>query len=225
MWNALRAELAYIRPYLLGGLAMAVGIVIMVSVVFVAVGEEGPPSHAAGGIRGMFLIMAPMIVGFIAQGFRSEERRARLLLAGPLTPRQIAGAMVLLPLVLFAVGFLAAGLVMGTGFLVTGRLELEALQMTGFVGGLVFMMTQMGLLAQEAAAARRQRRLGAAATGWAAFVAAALLLAALFVAALFWAAPQGFLTWTHLHLGNLIVAVAAMVASAELYAGRTDFTR
>ena len=65
MWQALRAELAYSRSYLLGGLGLAAGVAVMVSVVFYAVGEEGPPPHAAAGIRGMFLIMAPMIVGFI----------------------------------------------------------------------------------------------------------------------------------------------------------------
>ena len=52
------------------------------------------------------------------------------------------------------------------------------------------------------------------------FVVAALLLAALHLAQ-----AQGFLTWIHVILGHLIVAVAAMVASVALYAGRTDFTR
>jgi len=84
VWHALRAELAYSRPFLLGGLGIAAGVVVILSVVFLAVGDDGPPSHSAAGIRGMFLIMAPMIVGFIAQTFRSEERRARLLLSGPL---------------------------------------------------------------------------------------------------------------------------------------------
>ena len=225
MWLALRAELAYLRSYLLGGMGLAAGVVVLVSVVFFAVGEEGPPSHAAAGIRGMFLIMAPPVVAFIAQAFRPEARRARLLLAGPLTPRQIAGAMVLLPAILFAVGVVAAGLVTGAGFLVTGKLEPEALHVVGYVGGLIIMMNQVGLLVQEAAAARRQRRRLAAAAAWTGFGAALLLFAALFLAALFLAAPQGFLTWIHLHLGNLILAVAAMLASVKLYAGRTDFTR
>jgi len=222
MWHALRAELAYQREYLLGGLGMAVGVVIIVSVVFFAVGEDGPPSHAAAGIRGMFLIMAPLIVGFIAQSFRSEERRARLLLAGPLTPRQIAGASVLLTVVLFGIGVLAAGLMIGAGFLVTGRLELESLQMVGYVGGLIFAMMQMGLLVQEAVAARSQQRLRASAAGWAGFVLAVLLMAVLSLVAVFF---QGPLSWFSLHLGNLIAAVTAMAASVALYAGRTDFTR
>ena len=220
MWHALRAELAYSRPWLLGGLGLAAGVVIIVSVVFLAVGDDGPPSHAAAGIRGMFLIMAPMVVGFIAQAYRSEERRARLLLAGPLTPRQIAGAAVLLPVILFGIGVLGAGLVIGAGSLVTGKLELETLNIVGFVGGQMFAYVQMGLLAQEATAARGQRRLRAAAAGWAGFVLAVLLLAALYLAL-----AQEFLSWIHLILGHLIVAVAAMVASVALYAGRNDFTR
>ena len=36
---------------------------------------------------------------------------------------------------------------------------------------------------------------------------------------------QGPSTWISLHLGNLIVAIAAMAAAVVLYAGRTDFTR
>ena len=78
----------------------------------------------------------------------------------------------------------------------------------------------MGLLAQEATAARGQGRLRAAVAGWAGFAAAVLLLAALYLAL-----AQEFLTWTHLILGHLVVAVAAMAATVELYARRTDFTQ
>jgi len=222
MWLALRTELAYFRPWLLGGLGLGAGVTMIVTVVFLAAGKDGPPSHAAAGIRGMFLMMAPMIVGFIVQTYRSEERRARLLLAGPLTPRQLAGVTVLLPAVLFGIGVLAAALVMGAGYLVTGKLELESLHIVGYVGGLMLMGLMIGLLAQEATAAHRQRRLRAAAAGWAGFVVAVLFLAALSVAAFL---LQGPLTWISLHLGNLIVAVTAMAASVALYAGRTDFTR
>jgi hypothetical protein len=211
MLHALRAELAYFRPWLLGGMGLAAGVVIIVSVVFFAVGDDGPPSHAAAGIRGMFLIMAPMIVGFIIQTLRSEERRTRLLLAGPLTPRQLAGVMVLLPVILFAIGVLAAALVISADALVTGKLAPESLHIVGYVGGMLFMGTMIGLLVQEATAAHRQRRLLAAAAGWASFVVAMLFLAAL-------TAPS-------LHLGNLIVALATMVATVAMYTGRTDFTR
>ena len=222
MWHALRAELAYSRPWLIGGMGLAVGVVIIVSLVFYAVGDDGPPSHVAAGLRGMFLIMAPMIVGFIAQSYRSDERRARLLLAGPLTPRQIAAASVILPVILFAMGVVAAALVIGVDTLITGKLAFEALHIVGYVGGMMFMGMMIGLLAQEATAAHRQRRPRAAAAAWACFVVAMLFLAALIVAVVF---LQGPMSWPSLHLGNLIVAVVAMLATVALYGGRTDFTR
>jgi len=220
MWYALRAELIYSRPWLLGGLGVAALVTIILSVVFFAVGDDGPPRHIATGLRGMFPIMAPMIVGFIIQAYRSEERRARLLLAGHLTSWHAAGAMVLLPVVLFGVGVVAAGLVMGAGVLVVGELERESLNLVGFVGGQMLAYAQMGLLVQEAAAARSQRRLLQTIVGWTAFVLAVLFLAALYVVL-----ALEFLTWIHLFLGHLVVAVTAMVVSAGLYAGRNDFTR
>ena len=222
MWHALRAELAYCRPSLLFGLGLAAGVVLLVSGVFYAVGEHGPPPDIAAGIRAMFMVMAPIIVGFVAQAFRAEERRSRLLLAGSLTPRQIAGAMVLLPVVLFAIGVLAAALVLGADALLTGRPALESLHLAGYVGGMMFMGTMIALLVQEATAAHRQRRRRSAAAGWASLGVAALFLAALTTAAVL---LQGPMTWPSLHLGNLVVALTAMVASAALYAGRTDFTR
>jgi hypothetical protein len=220
MWHALRAELTYYAPWLLGALGMGVGVVIIISVVFFIVGDNGPPHHVAAGIRGMFLIMAPMILAFIVQGLRSEEHRARLLMAGPLTPAQIAGAMVLLPVVLFGIGVLAAGLVFGAAALVSGKLELESLHIAGFVGGQMFAYAQMGLLAQEAAAAYGQRRLRAAAAGWASFVVVVLLLPVLYLVL-----GLQLLTWTHVFLGHLVVVPVAMAASVALYTGRTDFTR
>ncbi len=221
MWHTLRTELAYSRSWLLGGLGLAVGVVVIVSVVFFAVGDEGPPSHAAAGIRGMFLIMAPLIVGFIIQTERTEERRARLLMAGPLTPRQFAGAAVLLPVVLFGIGLVAAALMLGVDSLVTGKLEIESLHIVGYVGGLILMMQSMGLVVQEAVAAHRQRRLRAAVAGWAGFAVAVLFLTGLSATAVFLQGPR---TWLSLHLGNLIVAVMAMATAVTLYVHRTDFT-
>ena len=215
MWHALRAELAYSRPFLLGGFGIAAGVVIILSVLFFAVGDDGPPSFVAAGLRGFFPIIAGMVVGFIAQGYRSEERRARLLLAGPLTPRQLAGVTVLLPAILFGIGALAAGLVIGVESLVTGTLCVETQRMVSGVAGMLFAMGQMGPLAQESMAARRQLRLRAAIVGWAVFVVAILLLTT----------AQWFLNTIHAHLGQPLVAVMAMVASATLYVGRTDFTR
>ncbi|MCP4903321.1 MAG: hypothetical protein GY906_40685 [bacterium] len=220
MWHALRAELAYSRPFLLGGLGIATGVATLLTVVFVAVGDDGPPDHVTSGLRGVFLIMAPMIVGFITQSYRFEERRARLLLSGPLKPRQIVGATVLLPVVLFAIGIVASGLVIGVGALVTGRFEYESLNIVGFVGGQLFAYTQIGILAQEATAARAQRRLRASFAGWAVLVVVIVLLAMLYVVL-----AMELLTWTHLILGHLVVSVMAMMASVSLYEGRTDFTR
>ena len=222
MWVALRAELAYSRPWLLGAFGIAVGVVVIVSVVFFAVGDDGPPSHAAAGIRLMFLVMAPLIAGFIIQTYRTEERRVRLLLAGPLTPGQLAGAMVLLPAVLLAMGILAAAGMLFVESLFSGRFELESLQMAGYVGGMIFMMLLMGLLAQEATAAHRQHRRRAAIAGWAGFVGAVLALTVLSLAALY---LQGPMTWPSLHLGNFVVALLAAGATCALYTGRTDFTR
>lgn len=220
MLRALRAELAYFWPWLLGGLGIATGVVIIISVVFSVVGDEGPTGSEAAGIRAMFMVLAPMVVGFIVQGVRSEERRARLLLAGPLTARDFAGAMVLLPVVLFAIGVLAAGLVIGIESLITGRFDQESLNTVGFVGGQLFVYTQMGLLAQEAAAARSQQRLTAAVAGWAGFVVAVALVAAMYLAL-----ARQLATWDQLLLGHAIVAVLIMVVTVTLYTGRTDFTR
>ena len=215
MWHALRTELAYFRPWLLGGLGIAAGVTILMSVVFQLVGDDGPPNVVAAGLLGFFPMVAGMVVGFIAQSYRSEERRARLLLSGPFTPRQLAGVMVLVPAILFGIGVLAAGLVIGAEALVTGNLELETLSWVSGVGGMLFAMGQMGSLAQESTAARRQRRLRAAVAGWAAFVLAILLLT---VCQLNLGTMQG-------NLGELIVGVMVMVTSGALYAGRTDFTR
>ena len=89
-----------------------------------------------------------------------------------------------------------------------------------FVGGQLFAYVQMGLLAQEATAARSQRRLRAAAAGWAGFVLAVLLLAGMY-----FTLAKELMTWIHLVIGHLAVAVLAAVASVNLYSGRTDFTR
>ncbi|MDH3744900.1 MAG: hypothetical protein OES47_07355, partial [Acidobacteriota bacterium] len=148
--------------------------------------------------------------------------RVRLLLAGPLTPTQLAGAAVLLPVVLFGIGILSAAAMIAVEAQVKGELALESLNIVGYVGGMIFMGLMIGLLIQEAAAAYREQRRRAAVTGWACFGVAVLVFAALTVAVVW---VQGPRSWPSLHLGNLIVAVTAMVVSVALYAGRTDFTR
>lgn len=220
MLRALRVELAYCRPWLLGGLGIAAGVVVLISVVFSTVGKDGPPAAAGSGMRGMFLIMTPIIVGYIAQATLAAERRARLLLAGSVTPRQLAAMAVLLPTALFGIGVLAAGLVVGAEALRAGRLEPEAVHLPAYVGAMMFAIGAVILAAQEAGAARRQRRLRAAALGSAAFVITVLMLAALFVVSLW-----GFPGWIALVAAHLVVAAVAMAAAAALYAGRTDFTR
>lgn len=222
MWHALRAELAYFRPWLLGGLGLAAGISTVVTVVFSFVGEEGPPGFVAASIRAMYPMMAPLIVGFVIQSYRSQERRARLLLAGPLTPGELAGVAVLLPVVLLAIAVLAAGLVILGGALVTGELAAETLHIVGYVGGLNFMLLMMGLLGQEAMAARRQRRRRDSLAGWTVFATAALALTAVTLIA---SLRQGPWTWPSFHVANLVVAVVTMAASVVLYVRRTDFTR
>jgi hypothetical protein len=197
MWHALRAELVYSRPYLLGGWGIAVGVMAIISVVFFAVGDDG-----------------------IAQALRSEERRARLLLVGSLTPRQLAGAMVLLPAIMFGLGIVAAGLVMGAGALATGSFEPKSLNIATSVGGYLLVYAQIALLLQEANAARRQARQRAAVAGW-----AGVVIAALFLAVLYLAQARGLLTSAHLMVGHLLVVVAAMAATVQLYSGRRDFTR
>lgn len=220
MWHALRAEIAYFRPWLLGGYGIASGVIVIISIVFFTVGDDGPPAHVADGLRGMFLIIATMVVGFIVQAYRSEERRSRLLLAGPLTPRQLAAVTLLLPVVLFAIGIIAAALIIGLGAVISGRFEAETLNLVCFVGGQFFTYSQLGLLAAEATAAHGQRRLRAREVGWTSFVVGALFLAVMYLGL-----ARESLTWYHLILGHLGVAMVAMVASFVLYTGRTDFTR
>ena len=102
--RALKTELEYFIPWLLGGLGIALFVVVLLSVLIRMFEEgEGPPSF----VIAIFPIIAGMVVAFIAQGYRVEERRARLLLAGPLTPRQLAAVTVLLPVCFTGAGTLA----------------------------------------------------------------------------------------------------------------------
>lgn len=212
MWHALRAELAYFRPWLLGGLGIAAGVgALLIVIIWLVPEADGTP----GFLPEMFLIIAGMVVAFIAQSYRWEERRARMLLAGPLTPRQLAGVTVLLPACFVGIAALAALLKFGLFALFTGELEFANLGFVGAFTGEFLAYAQMGPLAQEATAARRQRRGRAAIFGWAVFVGAILLLAA---SMLFRNSIEGY-------LGQLIAIVMAMAVGAWLYEGRTDFTR
>ena len=212
MWHALRAELAYFLPWLLGGLAIAVGVGgLLTAIIWFVPEADGVP----GFLPEMFLIIAGMVVSFIALSYRWEERRSRLLLSGPLTPRQLAGIVVLLPVCLVGLAALAALLKFGLFALVTGNFDLANLGFIGAFTGEFLAYALMGPLVQEATAARRQQRGRAAILGWAVFVGAVLVLAA---STLFRNSIQGY-------LALLMVVVSTMSVAAWLYEGRTDFTR
>jgi len=212
MWRSLKAELVYFWPWLLGGLGIAAFVVVLLSLLVRFLEEgDGPPTF----VIAMFPIIAGMVVAFIAQSYRVEERRARLLLAGPLTPRQLAGVTVLLPACFVGLGVLAAVPMTGLATLITGKLEPSALPVIAGFAGQFWAYAQLGPLAQESTAARRQQRSTAAITGWAVFVGAILVLAA----------SQFFLNSIYGYLGVAMAALAAMGVAAALYQRRTDFTR
>jgi len=212
MWRALKTELVYFVPWLLGGLGIAAFVVVLLSVLirFFETGE-GPPMFVVT----MFPIIAGMVVAFVAQGYRVDERRARLLLAGPLTPRQLAGITVLLPPFFVALGALAAIPMAGLATLITGKFEPSDLRIVAGFAGQFWAYAQLGPLAQESTAARRQQRPAAAIIGWAVFVGAILVLAA----------SQFFMHTIYGNFGFAMAALAAMGVAAALYQRRNDFTR
>lgn len=212
MWYALRAELVYFRPWLLGGLGIAVFVSTLMTLLVLFVEDtDGIP----GFVVAMFPIIAGMVVAFIAQSYRSEERRSRLLMTGPLTPWQMAGILVLLPACLVWIGAIAGGLWVVLTSLITGPVESSTIQMIAVFAVQFWAYAQMGPLAQEAAAARNQQRPRAAFIGWGMFVAAVLALVA----------SQFFLGSTQGIMAQLMIVVAAMATAAALYPERKDFTR
>ncbi len=212
MWHALRAELVYFRVWLLGGLGIAAGVsVLMLMIKWFVDDAEGIP----GFLTSMFLFIAGMVVSFIAQSYRWEERRTRLLLAGALTPRQLAGVLVILPVCFMSAGALAGVIMIGLTALITGNLDHTDLRMTAVFGLEFWAYAQMGPLVQEAAAARRQGRGRAAIVGWTVFAGAVLLLAV----------GMFFRHLIQANLGQMLAIVMAMVVAAAIYQGRTDFTR
>ncbi len=212
MWHALRAELVYFRVWLLGGLGIAAGVsVLMLMIKWFVDDAEGIP----GFLTSMFLFIAGMVVSFIAQSYRWEERRTRLLLAGALTPRQLAGVLVILPVCFMSAGALAGVIMIGLTALITGNLDPTDLRMTAVFGLEFWAYAQMGPLVQEAAAARRQGRGRAAIVGWTVFAGAVLLLAV----------GMFFRHLIQANLGQMLAIVMAMVVAAAIYQGRNDFTR
>ncbi len=212
MWRALKAELIYFLPWLLGGLGIAAFVVVLLSVLVRFLEEgDGPPMFVVT----MFPFIAGMVVAFVAQGYRAEERRARMLLAGPLTPRQLAGVTVLLPACFIALGALAAAPMIWLATLITGKFQPSDLRIAAGFAGQFWAYAQLGPLAQESTAARRQRRTGAALTGWGVFGIVILILAA----------SQFVMHVIYGHLGVAAAIVTAMAVAAALFVGRTDFTR
>ena len=212
MWHALKAELNYVRPWLLGGLGIAVFVVVLLSVLirFFETGD-GPPVF----VIAIFPVIAGMVVSFIAQSYRFEERRARLLLAGPYTPRQLAWVTVLLPTCFVGLAALAGVPMILLATQITGKFELSTLPVIAGFAGQFWAYAQLGPLAQESTAARRQQRTGAALAGWAVFVGAILILAA----------AQFFMHSISGHLGVAAAGITALILAQVLYERRTDFTR
>ena len=212
MWHALRTEIVYFRPWVLGGLGIAAFVVVLLSVLVRLLEEgQGPPAFVVT----MFPVIAGMVVAFVAQGYRIEEHRARMLLAGPLTPRHLAWVTALLPVCFAAIGAVAALPMIALATQITGKFEPADLRI---VAGFALQFTayaQLGPLAQESTAARRQQRNGASMAGWALFVCSILVIAA----------TQFFLHSALGHLAVVIVILVDMVFAAALYEGRTDFTR
>jgi hypothetical protein len=100
-------------------------------------------------------------------------------------------------------------------FLIAGRFEPTAFVVVAGFAGQFLSYAQLGPLAQESVAARRQGRTAAAIGGWAAFAGSILVLA---VAQIF----------QHSLAGNVAIAgvvICSMVIAAILFVRRTDFTR
>ncbi len=164
----------------------------------------------------MFPIIAGMVVSFIALGLRSDERRARLLLAAPLALRQLAGVLILLPVCLVAGGLLGGALLLGLTSLIAGQFEFGDLPVIAGLAGQFLIYALMGPLVQEAVAARRQGRGRVGLAGWAALVAALALLTSLY-----WLEGRPALNAG----AYLLSATLLVVPTLMLYQGRTDFTR
>lgn len=156
-----------------------------------------------------------MVVAFVSQGYRVEERRARLLLSGPLTPRQLAGVTVLLPLCFTAAGAVAAAPMIGLATLITGKFEPSSVFLVAGFAGQFWGYAQLGPLAGESSAARRQRRSTASIVGWGVFAGAIPISAA----------SQFFMHSIVGHVGVVAAALTSMAVAATMYQGRTDFTR
>jgi hypothetical protein len=213
MWHALRAELAYFRPWLLWGFAIAAGIAVLLHVLLHFFGEgETVPSF----LPGMFPILAGMVVSFVAQSYRFEERRVRLLLKGPLTPRQLGQVMVLLPVFLVGAGTVVAALVIFLGDLASANPDARALRLLGVLTGQFLVYALLGTAIQEAVTAQLQGRRRSAVVAW-----IGILLTVPAITTFYWLESRPALYLA----GYALVAAMIMIGVVKLYEGRNDFTR
>jgi hypothetical protein len=220
VFTMLRAEIAYFRDWIVGALGIALLVVAMLTVVFATSPDSDAPPHAVAGIRGMFFFMAPMIVAFIIQSYRSEEHRNRLFLVGDVTPTNVATTQALVPIALFAIGLVFGGSMITAESLLTGRFEPEGLRIAVFVGVMMLMMAQLSLLIEETSAAGGQGRRAARWVGWGILSLSGLVFASLTALSIL-----GRVGWLELNLGNLAIALVAPAATIALFSGRHDFTR
>jgi hypothetical protein len=212
MLHALRNELAYFRVWLLGGLGIAAFTVLLLSVIVRFFEDsDGPPFF----VMTIFPIIAGMVVSFIAQGQRVEEHRNRLLLAGPLSPRDLAGVTVLLPSCFVALSLVGAIPIFALASLIMSKFEITSLSMTAGFALQSLAIAQIGPLAQESTAARRQGRTVPSLIGWLVFATIILFLA---ITQFFYHAIEG-------QVGLILAILVAMGVAATLFQGRTDFTR
>ena len=213
MWHALKAELAYFLPWLLGGFGIAAGIGVLLHVLLHFFGEgETVPSF----LPAMFPILAGMVVSFVAQAYRFEERRVRLLLKGPLSPRQLGWVTALLPVFLVGAGTVVAAIVMTLSNLAGAEGDARTSRVLGVLAGQFLVYALLGTVIQEAVAAHLQGRGRSAIVAWVGIVATAA-----FITTFYWLESHPLLYVA----GYALVASTAMVGTVRLYAGRNDFTR
>jgi hypothetical protein len=213
MWHALKAELAYFRPWMLWGFALAAGIVVLLHVLLhlFGEGETVPPFLPA-----MFPILAGMVVSFVAQSYRFEERRVRLLLKGSLTPRQLGQVIVLLPICLVGAGILVATLVVILGNLASANPDAPTFRTLGVLGGQFLVYALLGTLIQEAVTAQLQDRRRSAVATWIGIVVTVPI-----ITTFYWLESR-----PALYIASYaLVAAMIMIGTVKLYEGRKDFTR
>ena len=101
MWRLIADTLRYNRIVVLVAWAIALIVVAMLLLTAWASGRSGAINV---GLLGVFLVIASMVAGILAQTTEATERRARLLLTLPLRIEHVAAARAIVPLAILAVG-------------------------------------------------------------------------------------------------------------------------